>query len=160
MRGVLRRKERALSQEEALQIIRDAEYGVLATASKEGVPSTTALNHALLDDGCLYFHSSIEGEKIANIRENPQVSYFVAGPAQVVFSQFSTVFSSAVVHGTMTEIKDIDPKLEALQKIAAYFSDGTVSQKQVQEYIDTYLPKVAVLKLTPEHITGKARLSG
>ena len=159
MRGVVRREARALSVEEALQIIRNAEYGVLATVNKEGLPSTTALSHVLFEDGCLYFHTGTEGEKVNNIRENPNVSFFVTAVADVVYEQFTAAFSSAVVHGTIEIIEDDEVRLAALQKIAARFHDGTVPEQVVHGFIETSMPHVLVLKLTPEHITGKARLN-
>jgi len=159
MRGEVRREARAISVEDALQIIRDAEYGVLATVNKEGLPCTTALGHVLFDDGCLYFHTGSEGEKINNIRLNPQVSFFVTGVSDVVFDQFTMAFSSAVVHGCMEVIEDDEAKVFALHKIASRFHDGSVENKVIDDFIKSSLPHVAVLKLTPEHITGKARLS-
>jgi len=159
MRGEVRREARALTVEEALQIIRDAEYGVLATVNGEGLPSTTAISHVLFEDGCLYFHTGVEGEKIDNIRVNPQVSFFVTGVSDVVFEQFTMAFSSAVVHGTMEFIEDDDTKVMALHKIASRFHDGSVALKVIDDFIKTSLPNVVVLKLTPEHITGKARLT-
>ncbi|MDR2035296.1 MAG: pyridoxamine 5'-phosphate oxidase family protein [Coriobacteriales bacterium] len=159
MRGVVRREARALSAEEASKIIAAAEYGVLATVNKEGQPSTTALNHVLFEDGCLYFHTGIEGEKLDNIQENPQVSFFVVGVADVVYEQFIMSFSSAVVHGTLAVVEGQEEKIAILHKIAARFSDGTVAREIVDDFIKTTLPHVNVLKLTPEHITGKARIT-
>ena len=159
MRGTVRREARALARDEALRIIREAEYGVLASVDSEGCPSTAALNHTLFDDGCLYFHSGYEGEKMDNLRANPQVSFFVTGTAEVVFEQFTTTYTSAVIHGTICFIEDTEEKRNALKIIVERFSDGTVPQPVVEEFIETSLPNVAVLKLRPEYITGKARLS-
>lgn len=159
MRGTVRREGRALSTEEALRIINAAEYGVLATIDADGYPCTTALNHVLLDDGCLYFHGGIEGEKIDNIKTRPQVSFFVTGTADVVYEQFTMAYSSAVVNGTMLLLEDASEKATALQKIAARFSDGGIPQQTVDTFIESSLPHVAVFRLTPDHITGKARLT-
>lgn len=159
MRGAVRREARALLEEEALHIIKNAENGVLATVNEEGFPCTTALNHTLFDDGCIYFHSGAEGEKIDNIKAHPQVSFFVTQTADVVYEQFTTAFSSAVVHGTITFVEDGALKTSALQKIVERFSDGSVTQEVVDDFIAKSMPHVLVLKLVPEHITGKARLS-
>ena len=159
MRGVVRREARALARDEALHVIREAEYGVLATIDNEGRPSTVALNHTLFDDGCVYFHCGTEGEKLDNIRTNPQVSFFVTETAEVVFEQFTTAYTSAVVHGTISFVEDSEEKQNILKIIVDRFSDGSITQAVVEEFIETSLPHVCVLKLTPEHITGKARLS-
>ena len=159
MRGVVRRESRALPLKDALQIIKEAECGVLATVDSEGYPCTAALNHTFFDDGCLYFHSGVEGEKVDNIRVHPQVSFFITHIAEVIFEQFTTAYSSVVVHGNMSFVEDIDEKRVILHKIVDRFSDGTVPQPVIDEFIETSLPNVLVLKLTPEHITGKARLT-
>jgi nitroimidazol reductase NimA-like FMN-containing flavoprotein (pyridoxamine 5'-phosphate oxidase superfamily) len=157
MRGVIRRDDRALPLSEALDILREAEHGVLATIDKEGRPCTAALNHVLLDDGCLYFHSGPGGEKIDNIHTNPEVSYFVTGFAEVVFEQFTTAYSSVVVHGTMSELEDEAEKREALAALVERFHDGTVPAPVVESFIEDSLSIVVLLKLTPEHVTGKSR---
>jgi nitroimidazol reductase NimA-like FMN-containing flavoprotein (pyridoxamine 5'-phosphate oxidase superfamily) len=159
MRGTVRRDNRALSEADALQLIREAEYGVLATVDAEGRPSTTALGHVMLDDGCLYFHTGPEGEKLDNIRANPQVSFFVTAVADVIYEQFTMAFSSAVVHGRMEILTDDGERRRVLALLVERFSDGTVPAYVVDNFIEDSLGVVTVLKLTPEHITGKARLS-
>ncbi|MDR3307924.1 MAG: pyridoxamine 5'-phosphate oxidase family protein [Coriobacteriales bacterium] len=159
MRGVVRRESRALSQEKAYEIIRETEHGVLATVDEQGRPATAALNHVLLEDGNLYFHTGTEGEKLDNIRANPQVSYFVTQTADVIYEQFTTAFSSAVVHGEMTVVEDEGERLRILTALVDRFSDGSLPAEVVTDFIAVGLATVAILRLTPTHITGKARLS-
>ena len=100
MRGEVRSKHLELSRDETLEIIRNADYGGLATVGASGMPSAVALNHVLVDD-ILYFHCGHDGEKLDNIRANPQASYFIVGEAEVVYDQFREIYSSAVVQGVM-----------------------------------------------------------
>ena len=81
MWGEIRNKQRVLAHEDALALMQAAQHGVLATVSEAGQPSTTALNH-VYHDGVLYFHSGLTGEKLDNIRKNPEVSYFITGKAR------------------------------------------------------------------------------
>ena len=158
MRGVIRNKERTLSDEEALALVQAAEHGVLATVNEVGQPCTVALNH-IYQDGVLYFHTGLTGEKLDNIVVNPQVSYFIVGVADVIFDQFTTAFSSAVVNGTMEVIEDFDERLMALTELVNRFSNDEIPDKVKHDFIEDGVKCVKILKLTPEHITGKARLS-
>jgi len=158
MRGSIRKKERILSEGDTLALIQAAEHGVLATVNAAGQPCTTALNHVYLD-GALYFHCGPEGEKLTNIVGNPQVSYFIIGVADVVYEQFTTAFSSVVVHGRMQIVEDPDEKLWALTALVDRFSNEVIPKQVKHDFIADGVKCVIILKLVPEHITGKARLS-
>jgi nitroimidazol reductase NimA-like FMN-containing flavoprotein (pyridoxamine 5'-phosphate oxidase superfamily) len=158
MRGEVRRKELELSKEEALELVRTAEHGVLATVNAQGHPSTVSLNHLLVGEDTLYFHCGLEGEKIDNIKGNPNVSFFVTGTADVVYEQFITAYSSAVVNGIATIVTDEHERRQALAALVARFSAATVPQEPVEQFIDTGLQFVAIIKLEIQSITGKARL--
>jgi nitroimidazol reductase NimA-like FMN-containing flavoprotein (pyridoxamine 5'-phosphate oxidase superfamily) len=157
MRGEVRAKKLVLSEEETLRIIGDADYGVLATVSAGGIPSAVALNHVLIDD-VLYFHCGHEGEKLVNIRANPQVSFFIVGEAEVIYDQFREIYSSAVVQGTMEVVTDDDERLSAMEAIVHRFSNHIVPRQVADDYTRQHLDTVEVLKLIPQVITGKARL--
>jgi nitroimidazol reductase NimA-like FMN-containing flavoprotein (pyridoxamine 5'-phosphate oxidase superfamily) len=157
MRGEVRAKNLALDETETLRIIRDADYGVLATVSEEGIPSAVALNHVLIDD-VLYFHCGHEGEKLTNIRANSQVSFFVVGDAEVVYDQFREIYSSAVIQGVMEIVADDDERLRAMKAIVYRFSNHFVPRHVADQYTEQHLDTIEVLKLTPQVITGKARL--
>ena len=50
----LRRKDRAIPQEEAMAILNKAEYGVLSTVSEDRIPYGVPLNFCIID-GYIYF---------------------------------------------------------------------------------------------------------
>jgi len=158
MRGEIRKKERILSLEDTLALITKAEYGVLATVNPEGQPCTTALNH-VYTDGVFYFHCGLKGERLDNIALNSQVSFFIVGTADVIYDQFTTAFSSAAIHGTIQRVEDPDEKLQALTALVERFSSEVIPEKVKQEFIAAGVHGVTILKLVPEHVTGKGRLS-
>jgi nitroimidazol reductase NimA-like FMN-containing flavoprotein (pyridoxamine 5'-phosphate oxidase superfamily) len=157
MRGEVRAKNLELSEAETLEIIKNADYGVLATASADGVPSAVALNHVLMD-GALYFHCGHQGEKLDNIKANPQVSFFVVGEAEVVYDQFREIYSSAVVQGTAKIITDEAERLAALKALVYRFSNHVVPREVADTFTEERLDTVEIIKLVPQSITGKARL--
>jgi nitroimidazol reductase NimA-like FMN-containing flavoprotein (pyridoxamine 5'-phosphate oxidase superfamily) len=157
MRGTVRAKNLELSTEETLEIIRNSEYGVLATVSAEGIPAAVALNHVLVG-GVLYFHCGHEGEKLDNIRENPQVSYFIVRDAEVAYDQFREIYSSAVVQGTIEIVADHEERLAAMKAMVYRFSSHVVPRDVADTYTESHLGTVEILKLTPQIITGKSRM--
>jgi len=158
MRGVIRNETRILSEEDTLALLCEAEHGVLATINQKGQPCTTALNHVYVN-GFIYFHSGPEGEKLENIRANPEVSYFVTGVAEVLYDQFTTAFSSAVVNGRMQVVADPEEKLMALRALVGRYSSEIIPKDVVRDFIANGVDCIEMLRLTPEHITGKARLT-
>ena len=51
----MRRKDRQVTQEEALKILKKAEYGILATSDEQNLPYGVPLSYAY-EDHCIYFH--------------------------------------------------------------------------------------------------------
>jgi len=158
MRGEIRNKIRVISEEDAIALIREYEHGVLATINAEGKPCTVALNHVFVD-GVFYFHSGLEGEMLTNIKQNPEVSYMIVGVADVIYEQFTTAFSSVVAHGQMHVVADPDEKLKALTALVGRYSSDVIPEKVVSDFIANGVNCVSMLRLTPEFITGKARLT-
>ena len=158
MRGEIRNKIRVISEEDTIALIREYEHGVLATINAEGKPCTVALNHVYVD-GVLYFHSGLEGEMLTNIKQNPEVSYLIVGVADVIYEQFTTAFSSVVVHGQMHVVTDPDEKLKALTALVGRYSSGVIPAQVVSDFIANGVNCVTMLRLTPEFVTGKARLT-
>ena len=158
MRGIIRNKERILSDEDTLKLIESTEHGILATVNPQGQPCTTALNHVYLD-GALYFHSGPDGEKLDNIRQNPEVSYFIVDVAEVLYDQFTTAFSSAVVNGVIKFVDEPEEKLRALTALVDRFSNEIIPAQIKTDFIADGVNCVVMLKLVPEHMCGKARLS-
>ena len=56
----IRRDDRALTNEQALEILRKGEYGVLSTVSQDGQPYGVPVSFAYADHA-LYFHGAVEG---------------------------------------------------------------------------------------------------
>jgi nitroimidazol reductase NimA-like FMN-containing flavoprotein (pyridoxamine 5'-phosphate oxidase superfamily) len=159
MRGIVRRKARELPREEAVQIMAKADFGVLATVSPENYPCTVALNHVMINDDTIIFHCGLRGEKIDNIRANPNVSFFVVDAHEVIYEQFTVVYRSAVAHGTATIITDIAQKEEYLRKLVKKFSSVSVPDQVQADHVQKGLLGVAVIKMHIDLLTAKERSS-
>ena len=65
----IRRKEKKLSDEETIEILKTGEEGVLATTGKDNYPYAVPLNYAYHNNS-IYFHCATSGHKIDNINYN------------------------------------------------------------------------------------------
>lgn len=79
----LRRKDRALTDEEAIALLNRAEYGVLSTVNENGKPYGVPLNFCVIDQ-YIYFHCAVEGQKIDNFKKDKSVSFCAVGNTELL----------------------------------------------------------------------------
>ena len=149
----LRRKDRAITDDEAIAILNKAEYGVLSTISPDGKPYGVPLSFCIIDN-CIYFHCAIEGRKIDNIEKNNSVSFCAVGNTEILPNKFGTKYESVIVSGEVVEIFD-DNKQIALEGLLKKYSSNYFSKGL--EYIETLKTKTRVFKISITHLSGKAR---
>jgi hypothetical protein len=149
----LRRKDRAITEEEAIALLNKAEYGVLSTVNENGKPYGVPLNFCIIDL-CIFFHCAIEGQKIDNIKQNKSVSFCVVGNTEILPDKFGTKYESVIVSGGVEEVFDINKQIALkglLQKYSPEFFDKGL------KYIEDLGEKTRVFKITINKLTGKAR---
>ncbi|NLS44334.1 MAG: hypothetical protein GX969_01130 [Firmicutes bacterium] len=156
MRGKITRGEYALSRIEAVSIVKSADYGVLATVNAKGEPSVVALNHVMINDHTLIFHGRSDGEKIKNIKQNPNVSFFVIADAELVAERFTTVYKSAVAHGIAVIVEKDNKKREYANALMNRFVGNLAPERLQKNYIAKELPRVSIIEMTIQHLTAKA----
>lgn len=149
----LRRKDRAITEEEAIALLNKAEYGVLSTVSENGEPYGVPLNFCVIDH-CIYFHCAVEGQKIENIKQNKSVSFCAVGNTEIMPDKFGTKYESVIVSGEVEEVFDMNKQLALeglLHKYSPEFIDKGI------KYIEDLIEKTRVFKITINKLTGKAR---
>jgi uncharacterized protein len=149
----IRRKDRALSSEDALRVLRRAEYGVLSSVGADGQPYGVPLSFCVIDDA-IYFHSALEGHKLDNITDNPRVSFCVVGDTEILPDKFGTKYTSAIVFGAAEEVFG-DDKQRAFEGLVSKYSADYVDKSV--KYIEGMSAKARVFRVRVESISGKAR---
>ncbi len=149
----MRRKDRAVTETEAIEILIKGEYGILSMCTAENEAYGIPLNY-VLDNNQIYFHCAAVGSKLDCLRNNNKVSFCVVGNTTVIPSDFGTLYESAIVSGTTSEVAG-NEKREALMRIIEKYSADFI--KEGNEYIDKLYDRVTVIKLSIQSITGKAR---
>ncbi|MFC4651562.1 pyridoxamine 5'-phosphate oxidase family protein [Lactococcus nasutitermitis] len=151
----MRRRKLQTTKEEALRVLAESSYGVLATVNAEGEPRAVAVNAVLIDDETLVFHGAPVGEKMENIAVNPAVSYFVVAHEEVVAENFTTDYLSVSLQGKAELVTDEEEKFDLLVKLSQHFAP-----EKTEEEIRTYtyparMGKVALVRVKILDIKGK-----
>lgn len=149
----MRRKDRAITKDEAIEILIKGEHGILSMCTPENEGYGIPLNY-VLNNHQIYFHCAAAGSKLDYLRTNNKVSFCVVGNTTVIPSDFGTLYESTIVSGTTSEV-DGNEKREALMKIIEKYSADFI--KEGNEYIDKLYDRVSVIKLSIHSITGKAK---
>ena len=151
----MRRKDRQLDLCETWEVLERGEYAVLSTVNDQGQPYGVPMSYAI-DGGVIYLHCAGEGQKLDNLRINPQASLTVVVDTEPVYDKgFSTYYASAVLCGRVVEVTGIDEKSQALYALAKKYLPEHLDK--ANENIDKLLTRTVVLRMDQELITGKAK---
>lgn len=151
----IRRKDREISTRQIIDILKEGEFGVLSTVGDDGQPYGTPLNY-LYQNEAIYFHCAVRGLKLDNIKNNTKVSFCVVGSTVVLPSTFGTEYESAIIFGRAAEI-DGPERYNALIGLLEKYCAGYIEEGK--KYIEKQDKNTKVIKITIEHISGKARKS-
>ena len=148
----IRKKERQLTIEEAQNILKNGEYGILSTVGEDDIPYGVPVSYAYADN-IIYFHCAKDvGLKVANMKHQDKVCFTVVGNTEILPQKFSTKYESAIVFGTVREAADKRIGLTLLQeKYSPEYAELG------QKHIDSSFEQVAVYEITVEDLKGKGR---
>jgi nitroimidazol reductase NimA-like FMN-containing flavoprotein (pyridoxamine 5'-phosphate oxidase superfamily) len=150
----MRRKDRALSQEMAIHILEEGEFGVLSTCGKDGWPYGVPLSY-VYREGKLYFHGAATGHKLDNLRFCPKASFTVTAHTHVLQERFSTAYQSAIAFGIVQAVSAEDKK-EVMMLLAEKYCYSNLQNAAL--YVEKMLSHVGVFCLEIVHLTGKSRV--
>lgn len=128
----LRKKKLAISQEDIQSILKNGEYGVLATVGEDVYPYATPISYVYMNDN-VYFHSSLKGHKVDNMSNNPRVSLCVVENHGAIPDKFDVSYKSVILFGRVSEVQD-DEKKEVFVGMLKKYSSGFM--KEGMEYIE------------------------
>lgn len=150
----MRRSDRQMANDKALQLLQGAEYGILTTTGEDGYPYGVPISFAY-QEGYLYFHSATEGKKLRNIAFNPKVQFVIVGDTEVLDSKFSTNYESVMAFGIAEEITEPEDKIKALMLLVEKYSPGF--EMPGEAYARRSGHQTRIIRMKIEHLTGKER---
>lgn len=156
----MRRKDRELSIEKALEIIERGEYGVLSTFDGE-YPYGVPVNY-VYKDGVIYIHCALEGKKLENISKHPKVSFSVVTKSKILPEKLTTAYESVVAFGTAELVEGPEKKV-AIYELVKKYSPQFAEKYKISDPVDgngedQECKNAGVIKIVLEHITGKSRV--
>ena len=149
----MRRKDRQIGTEAALEILKNGEYGVLSTVGENGYAYGIPLSYTYTDNK-IYFHCAKEGTKLDNIKFSNKVSFCVVGKTEVLPCKFSTNYESVVVFGDAFETEG-EEKIKGLMDVVKKYSPGFIVEGE--KYLEASAHETTVVRIDIKHLTGKAR---
>ena len=149
----MRRKDRKLTEAEAIDILNRCEYGILSTAGTDGYPYGVPVDYAYRDNG-IYFHCATVGQKLEAIENNSNVSFCVVTDVDLIPEDFSTRYKSVLIFGKARELFD-EEKREGLMLILEKFSADFVESGE--KYIDSKWDQTKMFRIEIEHMSAKGK---
>lgn len=152
----MRRKERALPEEDTRALLQRGEWLVLATADAEGIPLATPLSYVMVG-GAAYFHCARTGQKLDNLAAQPWVSFTVVDGVRAVYApgNFSTLFESIIAHGTARIVTDDAEKHKALYALCEKYLPENMASAEAD--IAKSLAVTCVVRIDIDEVTGKGK---
>lgn len=153
----VRRKDRLLEPERALELLQEGEYGFLSMgAGENGYAYGIPINYAYDEEQqTLYFHCAQEGHKIRNMKKNEKVSFCVVGNTQPIASKFTTAYESVIVFGKVNLNLSDEEKRRALRLLVSKYCKGY--EEVGEKYMDKSWSRTKTFKVAIEHMTAKAK---
>ncbi|MDF2672939.1 MAG: hypothetical protein K0R09_1204 [Clostridiales bacterium] len=149
----MRRADRQMVREEATELLKRGEYGVLSTLDSLNQPYGVPLSYAYADNS-IYIHCANEGTKLDNIKSNSNVCFTVVGNTNILPDKFTTEYESVIVFGKGIIVSGND-KAKGLREIIKKYSPEFI--KEGEEYIERAMDKTTVVKIEIEDFSGKHR---
>ncbi len=149
----LTRKNKQLSMEECIEVLKTETRGVLSVLGDGGYPYGMPMNHWYNEEnGKIYFHSGKDGHRSDALRKNAKVSFCTYDRGYRKEGEWALNVRSVIVFGKIEIIDDFDTIAEITTKLSHKF---TQDDEYIRREIELYAHKTLLLVLSPEHICGK-----
>ena len=152
------RKNKKLSPEECIQVLKTEKRGVLSVIGDNGYPYGMPMNHWYSeDDGKLYFHSAKNGHKIDAVKKYEKASFCVIDRDQIVPEKFTTHYRSVIAFGKVRLIEDVEDMRSIATALAMKYSGDFA--EQIPDEFNAYVNNLAIIEMTIEHMTAKGSMN-
>lgn len=149
----LLRKDKQLTEEECIEILKTETRGVLSVNGDDGYPYGMPMNHFYNEaDGCIYFHCGKIGHRVDALKNDPRASFCVYDHGHKNEGEWAFRVKSVIIFGKIEMLDDPITVADITAKLSRKF---TADEEYIQKEIKSALHKTLLLRLTPIHICGK-----
>lgn len=151
-REMLRKKQK-ISDDDCIVLLKKEKRGVLSVIGDGGYPYGFPINHYYNEnDGRLYFHCGKKGHKLDAIKDCNKASFCVYDKGYKKENDWALNIKSVIVFGKIEIVDDMDTIIDISRKLSYKF---TTDKSYIDNEIKKFAKATLLLKLKPEHISGK-----
>jgi len=154
MNREMHRNERKMTDEQILETIKSADYGILSVLCAEGFPYGVPVNYGYAD-GKFYIHHTVAQSLLSDcLQKNDKVCFTIVSRHDMDKEIFSTHYDSVIVFGSARIITESTEKIDAMMKMMYDLAPDKAEVAQEHCKTDT---RYIMIELTPSRMTGKHR---
>ena len=149
----MKRKNKAITKEECIKLLKNEKRGVLSVIGDGGYPYGVPMNHFYNEeDGCLYFHTGKGGHRNESLFKNNKASFTVYDSGYKENGDWALHIKSVIVFGEAELIEDAEIIKNITRKLSYKF---TSDDAYIDKEIKAFLNETVLLKLNIKHMCGK-----
>ena len=148
----MRRNGQQMTDDECIDILRNATSGTLAVLGDGGYPYAVPLSYVYID-GKLFFHSALSGHKVDAIRNYDKASFCVIAQDNVQPQKYTTYYRSVIVFGRVHIIDNEEEKLQTARLLGYRYNPG--DDESLQKEMEKGFSRMLMIRFDIEHLTGK-----
>lgn len=148
----MRRKDREMDENFALEIVDKCEYAVLSMVDSNGEPYCVPVS-IVRDGRDIFFHCARDGKKIDCMHKNPRICIACVGDTCRAKDKFTTEYESAVIHGRAEEVIEDEDQVHALRLLCERHTP--TNMQNFEKAVSQSLFCTAVWKISIDTISGK-----
>lgn len=147
------RKNKQLSMEDCIQVLKSETRGVLSVLGDDDYPYGMPMNHWYNEeDGKIYFHCGTVGHRLDALKKHDKVSFCTYDKGCSKEGDWALTVKSVIAFGKIEIVDDRDKIVDITTKLSYKF---TQDEEYIKGEIRAAAHKTLLLQLTPEHICGK-----
>ena len=150
----LRRKKRAITDQEARELLVNCKRGIFAVNGDDGYPYAIPVNYYFdPEHNKIYFHGAKAGHKVDALKRSDKVCFtVVSGESVETGEAWAPFLRSAVVFGRCHLVEDPGETLRLCKKFAMKYYP---TEKMVDDEVAASGKAVRMFCIEIEHISGK-----
>ena len=147
------RKNKQISEEECIRLLKQETRGILSVLGDDDYPYGTPMNHWYNEeDGKLYFHCGNVGHRLDALRRHDKASFCTYNQGSRKDGHWALTVESVIVFGKVEIVDDMERIVDITTKLSYKF---TQDDEYIRKEIAAAAHRTLLLVLSPEHICGK-----
>lgn len=151
----VRRQDRLLPENEAIELLKGGEYGILSMQAEDEGGYGIPVNYAWDNKDSIYIHCAPDGKKLRNLNVYNKVSFCVIGATKIISNKFTTEYRSIILQGKAYTGLSANERMKALEFILDKYSpnDKVVGMK----YAEKSFNRTEIIRIDIEWLSGKCK---